>query len=137
MLAMQLNDGKRFSMDNNTALQNADKFQEMFFLMNQWVLNLQDGKRVPDFFEERNIHKIAIYGMSYVGEALLKELSNSSIEVVVTCDSKTKEKLTGYDGQIDAIIVTSLYYYDEIRTQLESIVNYKILSIGDVIYKMM
>ncbi len=57
--------------------------------------------------------------------------------MVVICDSSTIDSLFNYEGAIDAIIVTSLYYVDEIRENLYKKVHCRILAIGDVVYKMM
>ena len=61
--------------------ENAEKFQILFQMMNQWVELKQKGINLSQFFEENGYKKIAIYGMSSAGEALCNELKDSDIEI--------------------------------------------------------
>ena len=59
------------------------KHFDLYMLMNDWVHLHQYGKIIESYFQRNNYRKIAIYGMNYVGETLLRELQNTNIEVVV------------------------------------------------------
>ncbi len=57
----------------------ADKHRDLFLLMNQWVKIKQEGKSISEYLQQSGYKKVAIYGLSYVGETLLDELKDSSI----------------------------------------------------------
>ena len=44
------------------------KHLALFLMMNQWVKIKQENKDLSSYFEKKGFKKIAIYGMSYVGE---------------------------------------------------------------------
>ena len=49
----------------------SDKHLALFLMMNQWVKVKQEGKQLSHFFKNNGYKKIAIYGISYVGETLI------------------------------------------------------------------
>ena len=59
----------------------AEKHFELYMLMTYWTRMSIEGKKTSDYFKERDIRDIAIYGMNYVGETLLKDLNNTGVEV--------------------------------------------------------
>ena len=64
----------------------SDKHLDLFLLMNQWVKVKQEGKNLSSFFENYGYKKIAIYGMSNVGETLIRELKESDIQILCGID---------------------------------------------------
>ena len=119
------------------------KFIAMFYMMNRWVRAKQQGKNLSVYFEENGYHKIAIYGMSDVGETLLEELKNTRTEVAYGIDRKVFSrkmdiKMVSPDDMlecVDAIIVTAIDYYDEIKEKLRGRVECRVISIEDVIFE--
>lgn len=117
----------------------------LFLLMSQWVKVKQSGKGIADYLEKNNYKKIAIYGMGNVGEILINELYGSSIEIIYGIDRnaddiyaeckvvKPDEKLE----QVDAVIVTSITYFDEIVNDLCTKLDCPILSIENILYDIM
>lgn len=121
----------------------AEKNNSLFLLMNQWVQNRQDNKEIAIYLKERNYCHIAIYGMSYVGETLLHELQNSEIKVQYGID-RNRNNLIGkieiYSVEdelapVDAVIVTAITYYDEIREKLEQKMTCPIISLEEIVYE--
>ena len=119
------------------------KFSAMFHMMNQWVKVKQEGKNLSSYFEKNNYKKIAIYGMSYIGETLLEELKGTEIEVkygidkrVFSCHADIKivppDDLP--DG-VDAIVVTAIDFFDEIEEMLREKVECPIISIEDIVFE--
>ena len=112
-------------------------------MMNQWVKNYQEGREISSYFERNGYKKIAIYGMSYAGETLLNELKKTEVQVAYVIDKKagnTLKGLTAYSPEdeleeADAIIVTAIAYFDEIRDLLEEKVTCPIISLESVIYE--
>lgn len=52
----------------------------------RWVSILQDGKKLSDYFEEKNYKTVAIYGYHYIGERLHRELAENGIKVKYAID---------------------------------------------------
>lgn len=120
----------------------ANKHLELFLLMNQWVKVKQMGKNLASYLEQEGYREIAIYGMHYVGETLLEELMGTDIKVKYGIDQNVKEVLAGIDivtpdselETVDAIIITPILSFHEIKQQLEKKVNCPIISLEDVLY---
>ena len=121
----------------------SEKHLALFLMMNQWVAVKQDGKNLADYFEKNNYHSIAIYGMSYAGERLLEELKNSNIQVKYGIDKNAAgiysdiELVTMEDklDEVDAVVVTPIFFFDEIEQQLSKKVDCPIISLEDILYE--
>lgn len=120
----------------------SDKHLALFLLMNQWVKIKQENKNVSSYLEKHGYMKIAIYGMSYAGETLVKELKDSNVTIVYGIDKNAEGMYADVDilslddhlPDVDAIIVTAITFYDEIEKQLSAKVNCPIISLEDVLY---
>ncbi len=120
----------------------AQKHLMIMQIFNQWLINKQEGKNLVKFFEKNKYRSIAIYGMSYLGERLLDELKDSGIEVKYGIDKNADnlyseveiKNLTDELPTVDVIVVTSVYYFDEIEEELKNLVDYPIISLEDVVY---
>lgn len=110
-------------------------------LLNIWLFLKQKGKHVKTFFKEHGIQTVAIYGMSLLGERLFDELEESGIEVRYGIDinpskilSRCKIYVPNEDlPQVDAIIVTPVIYYNEIKRNLETRIDCSIISLEEVL----
>lgn len=118
------------------------KQHEMLRLLNHWLAKKQRGQSIQDFFMEREISTIAIYGMGILGERLYEELRNSSVSVLYGIDRNARscmEEITvlepdGDLDEVDAVIVTVAGSFDEIRKVLAKKLSCKIIDLADVIY---
>ena len=121
----------------------SDKHLALYLMMNQWVKVKQDGKSLSSYFERENFHQIAIYGMSYAGETLVEELQGSNVEIKFGIDKKAVSIYADFDvlspddelNEVDAIVVTSITFFDEIREMLSKKVTCPILSLEDILYE--
>jgi hypothetical protein len=121
----------------------SDKHLALFLMMNQWVKVKQEGKSLAVYFETNGFKKIAIYGMSYAGETLVDELKNTGITVAYGIDKRADslyadlEIVTMEDdlGDVDAIVVTAITFFDEIEEQLLEKIDCPILSLEDILYE--
>ena len=121
----------------------SDKHLALCLMMNQWVKVKQEGKDILKYFEEKNFKRIAIYGMSYVGERLIEELKESNIKVVYGIDREAKslymdrELVTLDDDlkEVDAVVVTAITYFEEIAEKLEKKLECPIISLEDILYE--
>ena len=121
----------------------ADKHEALFLLMNQWVRIKQTGKNLSLYFVKNGYKKIAIYGISYVGETLLDELEKSDVEVAYCIDKNADRIIADMDivsvdtdfEDVDAIVVTAISAFDEIEEKLSNRVKCPILSLEDILYE--
>ena len=122
----------------------ADKHLALMQLFNQWMVTKQEGKSIVDYFHKESIKSIAIYGMSYVGERLYDELKDSDIEVKYAIDKNADgiysdvEIVTPQEElkEVDAIVVTPVFYFDEIVEALEKKTESEVLSLEDILYEL-
>ena len=121
----------------------SNKHLKLMLLFNQWLITKQEKKSIIEYFHKNNIENIAIYGMSYIGERLFDELKDSDIKVKYAIDKNADNIYADIDvvlpsekmPVVDAIIVTPVYYFYEIYEMLSSKVNYKIISLEDLLYE--
>jgi hypothetical protein len=119
----------------------ADKHLAIMQVMNQWIINKQEGKSLVTFFEENGYKTIAIYGMSYLGERLEDELRGSGIKVAYAIDKNAENIYADVEvrdpkdamDDVDAVIVTSVFFFDEIEEQLENVFDCPIISLEDIV----
>ena len=120
----------------------SDKHLELYLMMNEWVRIKQERKNISDYLERNNYKTIAIYGMSYAGERLLKELQDTAITVKYGIDKKADEIYSDINVVfpnselkcVDAIIVTSIGFMEEIKEMLDKKMVCPIISLKDILY---
>lgn len=136
---------KYFSKRVDRAEQMADKHLAIVNLLSMWLQNKEENLQIETYLKERNIKKIAIYGMSFVGERLYDELEKSDIEICFCIDKNANNIYKdveiyapedNFDTNIDAIIVTAFTYFEEIENDLKLKVSAPIISVDDIIYSL-
>lgn len=125
----------------------SDKYFDMFALTAQWVRNNQADKCVSKYLLEKGFKRISIYGMGYLGQLLFDELNDSEVEIVYVIDrsegislsnnSKALriEKTVNVDEKVDAVIVTAIRDFSNIKEKCVSQVGCPIISLEQVIYE--
>ena len=119
-----------------------DKFKQYYNVLIQWLELKQKGKKLDDFFVKNSIKTVAIYGMGEMGTRLYEELKNGNVEVKYAIDKNadsTYSELKVIETEdirddVDAIVVSAIFAFDEIREELEKKVNCQILSLDDIVY---
>ncbi|WP_051199157.1 hypothetical protein [Butyrivibrio hungatei] len=118
-----------------------NKMQDFYYLLLDWLKLYQSGKSLESYLLGRGYVTVAIYGMKELGIALLDELKMSKIEVKYAIDRdadntyaaleiyKPNEKLEN----VDAIIVTAVSYFDEIKMALSDKISCDILSLDYIL----
>lgn len=125
----------------------SDKHLAIMNLFSMWLQNKEAGLKIEDYLKEQQIKRIAIYGMSFVGERLYDELEQSDIKVVYCIDKNanniykdinvlTPDSELEKEESVDAIVVTAFVFFDEIEANLKKKVNVPILSIDDIVYSL-
>lgn len=124
------------------AAQNSNKYWQSYQMMDRWVQLKQEGKHLTSYFEKNGYNCIAIYGMSYSGITLLDELSGSAIKVKYGIDANADKiyadipvyKLSDQLEPVDAVIVSPIYYFDEIERDVSQKMSCPIIPLDDVIF---
>lgn len=122
---------------------NRDKFKQYYYLLNQWLLQENQGKKVSNLLKERGCQKIAIYGMGEIGKRLFEVISDSDLEVRFVMDQCLNSNFINYpilkDGQeipeVDAVIVTIPFAYGSIKSDLEKKLDCPILSLEHILFE--
>ena len=121
------------------------KYLALYALMNQWIKLKQDGKNLSIFFEKRGYHRIAIYGMGYAGTTLVDELKKTCTETAYAIDKNASNltsavKIVTLEDPletVDAIVVTPISLYDEIKKDLQSYgVKCPIISLEEIVFSL-
>lgn len=123
--------------------QSAEKSAQIMRLYDQWVFIHQDHKSTYDYFVEKGIKSIAIYGMDNVGERFYDELKDTDIKIAYAIDKKggsinAEIKMVSPEDElerVDAIVVTAVYYFDEIFKNLSSKTDIPIISLEEILHE--
>lgn len=118
-----------------------NKNQSIINTFDLWLQQKQDNHQIQDFFLRNGFREIAIYGMHYLGEHLLRDLRETEITVKYAIDKNADKIACGVKvippdaelEKVDAIIVTAIYYFDDIEKQLASKIDCPIISLDDVL----
>ena len=128
-------------IDEKKEKKTLEKYANYYFLLDFWLKNMEQGKKISSFFENRKYKSISIYGMASLGEHLKKQLEEDILVLysidrnVVTYNGKDYglqediEKLP----KPDVIVVTPVMEYKEIKENLEKVVDTDIISLEEVV----
>lgn len=120
----------------------AEKYKRLFYMMSRWMKLKQNGNGLIEWFMVRSYQSIAVYGMGDVGECLVGELRDSPVKIeygidqnrVVRCSLKGVVSLDDKLEEVDVIIITAIFYTDEIKRMLAEKISCPVVSIEDIIY---
>lgn len=135
--------GKMMNEKIEKKQETSDKHLKLFLMMNQWVRVKQAGKNLSSYFEKEGYREIAIYGMHYAGETLAEELIESGIRIKYGIDKNADNIYADFDivtpdsdlEKVDAIVVTSITFFDEIENMLADKTDCPIISLEDILYQ--
>lgn len=119
-----------------------DKFRGYYDLLNKWLKLGHQKVSLDQWFEEERIQSVAIYGLGEIGYRLVEELQDSNVTVKYGID---KNSVSGYDNleirtldekidEVDAIIVTPIFAFNEIAQKIEEKYAGRIVSMEDIIF---
>lgn len=123
----------------------SDKYLELFRVMSQWIQAKQEGKNLSSYFIRYGYFRIAIYGISRAGELLINELKETEIKVAYGIDrnaaithSEIRIVSTVDSWEIvDAVIVTAISSFDEIKEEIAKKLDCPIISLKDILYEVL
>ena len=123
--------------------QKINKFKNYYNMLNEWLYLKQNGTSLDTYFKKNDYNSIAIYGMGEMGNRLYDELKQSDIEVKYVIDknfTSVYSELEVLDPEeefpeVDVVVVTATFAFDEIENFIENKVNCPIISLEDVVYE--
>ena len=119
------------------------KFVDYFNLFDHWFEMKEKGEKLDEKLKDKGYDKIAIYGMGKVGNHFIKELEKSDIEICYAIDRNgsgtEKNGIPVYSvdtklKQVDAIIVTAVFDFENIERELKKVFQCPIISLSQIIY---
>ena len=121
-----------------------DKFKGYYNMLNQWLMIKQEGKTLEEYFIYNGYKTIAIYGMGEMGNRLYDELKDSSIQIKYAVDENAAGTYSDIEVidkdeeymDVDVIVVTATFAFDDIEEELQKKVTFPIISLDDVVYEM-
>lgn len=133
------------SKTTNSKVEKVDKFKRYYHMLNQWLMLKQENKSLEKYFVDNGYKSIAIYGMGEMGVRLFEELKDSNIEIKYAIDKNGGYNYFDlevysldeceYDNEVDAIIVSAIFAFDEIQNELSDKVTCPIIGLDDIIYE--
>lgn len=121
-----------------------DKFKSYYNMLNQWLILSKEGKTLEKYFVDNGYKTIAIYGMGEMGNRLYDELKDSKVvEIKYAIDKNAAGTYSELDvidvddemEEVDAVVVTAVFAFDEIEEELSAKVDCPVVSLEDVVYE--
>lgn len=121
------------------------KFREYYNVMQQWVVMLQNKISISEYLLQNGYKKIAVYGMSDIGNCLAAEITeDNKCDLLYAIDQGEPklytdisciklDEISRYDKP-DLIIVTLPHIFEEIRDKIALLCDCKIKSITEIVY---
>lgn len=139
-LAAQKAAGKLVEEKENTK----KRYKKYYDVLNYWMESHSRGRNIVDYLKGQEYRNIVIYGMGELGNRLYEQLADSEIKVIYAIDRNpvsAYNELTVVGSAmetegIDAVIVTPVYDFESIKTDLQGIFSCNILSLEDIVYSM-
>lgn len=118
------------------------KLHFLYEFMNRWLFLKQQGINLSSFFIEKKLNSIAIYGVHYMGQRLYDELHGSLIKILYVIDRCPKRldwkiPILHPDDileSVDAVVITPIFDYLEIKDSLSVKLNCPMFSIEDILF---
>lgn len=123
-------------------LEDCAKFRLYFHIFDKWMKIKEAEGTLETYFIENNFSSIAIYGLGALGRHLLDDLKNSrKIQIAYVIDKdadviKSQFHILNYNEKlpdVDAVIVTAILDFGEIRDMLSEKLKCPIISLEEVI----
>ncbi len=110
------------------------KFKKYYQVYNSWIFNSNKKISMEDLIKKMNLKNIAIYGCGEMGTRLYESLSGTDIQVKFFIDKTAGDVPMNIDDmavygiddgeylkEIDAIIVTPVFQFEEIVDELQKV----------------
>lgn len=118
-----------------------EMFRKMFHLMCRWSLHRDWKKPVLEYLSNSNYKNIAVYGIGKISKVLQNELMKTDIKISygiddheILSDDIKIYFLSDDLPPVDAVIVTSIYCYEQIERILSNKLKCPIVSLEHIVY---
>lgn len=121
-----------------------DKFKGYYNMLNQWLMLKQEGRSLEKYFVDNGYKTVAIYGMGEMGNRLYDELKDSTeVTMKYAVDQNAASTYSEMDvidkdedyEEVDVMVVTATFAFDEIAEELSEKVDFPIVSLEDVVFE--
>lgn len=118
-----------------------ERYQCYWRVLHQWMLLKENGVSIGEYLYQKRIRKVAVYGMGMLGLHLVKELEGGPVKILCGIDRAAEALHQVFPivmpgepiGEVDAVIITPVYAFDEIYTTLREQYRGKILSLMELV----
>lgn len=125
----------------NSASNKIAKMSYYYSFMSRWMGILEYGYKLQEFFEDSQYDSIVIYGCGPMGKHLVRQLARSKVQVKAFIDKSAPGMYQDIEivasvneiGKVDAIVVTPILEYCEIKNKLKEAVDCPIISLEEVL----
>lgn len=134
---------KQSSATNTSMMTDKIKRYESYWrVLHQWLNLKEKGIKVGDYLLSRGYKKIGIYGMGMLGKHLIEELKDSGVDLVCGIDKNAESMYLPITlvtperacySKVDLIIVTVVYDYEKVKSEVSVYTDKQIVSILDVL----
>lgn len=120
-----------------------NKYTDNYLMVSHWLQMKNNGGSVAAYFNKMGYKRIAIYGMAELAVRLCEDLNGTDVEVVYGIDRDACNSVSAIQEvyapddelpQVDVIIVTPFYAYDNIKDMLEKKISCPITSIENIVW---
>ncbi len=118
------------------------KYIQFYRVMLGWLNAVQKGMSIEGILKGRGIKTVAIYGYADMGKLLCNDLLKSDIKVSAILDKRDVKSLvpglqvqkpSEGDRTVDAVLVTAVYYFDEISEELKKMGYENVISLQKIV----
>ena len=125
----------------NNIINQKNKFEHYLNLLDVWMCLRESGVKLDAWFLEKNYKCIGLYGYGTLGRHFVKELESSEIEICYLIDRQKDRLYTKVPlylpedvfPEVDIIVVSATFYFDEICQRLRDKGVYNIVSLEQII----
>ena len=119
--------------------------ENMIRLYDMWIMSKAKGRQISDELRKKGIGSVVIYGMSFLGLTLFRELAGTEIKVLYAIDQDDTIKIPGVQiyqmipkniENPDVVVITALMSYDSLEDSLHKKGYTRIIGIDDLIYSL-
>jgi len=116
------------------------KDERMLKVYSYWLMHKGS---YAEYLNRLGVRKVIVYGIGYLGKSLVDELNDSNVKILYALDRNPAETVSGLkivtptaikEGA-DMVIITAIANFKEIKKEIEKYVNCPIVSIEDVVYR--
>lgn len=119
-----------------------DKFRKMFFVYDSWMKMNRNGKSIAEYLKRIDKTNICVYGVGYIGKALIDELKINGINIIKAFDRnadyiedigvKISKEIKSVENA-DLMIVTLVEKEHDLCTFLENQLKINVLTINKLL----